>query len=300
MINFLRYKNFYYIFSGILITLSVLGLVFWRLNFGIDFRGGSLLELKFEKELSLENIQDALKTLNLGNITLQKTSGDIILRFREVDEETHQKILTELKKTANVEEKSFETVGSAIGRELKTKAFYATVFAVIGILLYISFAFRKVSHPVSSWKYAMAAILALFHDVIITLGVFSFLGKSQGVEIDLSFIAAILTVLGYSVNDTIVVFDRIRENLFQKIGKSFEEAVNLSLNQTLARSVFTSCTVIIALLAIYFFGGLSTRYFALALLVGITVGTYSSIFIASPLLVSWSRRKVEQEKKMKK
>ena len=282
--------------------LSILGLIFWRLNFGIDFKGGSLVELNFgESNVSLSDVQSVLKDFNLGEITMQKSGSDtFVFRLSEINEDTHQKIIEALRaRFNNVEEKSFQTIGPAIGGELKNRAIYATFFALLGILIYISFAFRKVSYPVASFKYALAAVFALFHDVLITLGVFAVLGKFYGVEVGLPFVAAILTVLGYSVNDTIVVFDRIRENLFsvkggsggKKVGSEFENIINISLNQTLRRSVFTSLTVLLALLILFLFGGFAIRYFVLALLIGIGVGTYSSIFIASTLLVVWESRK---------
>jgi len=170
----------------------------------------------------------------------------------------------------------------------------------VGISLYVAWAFRKVTRPVSSWKYGVVSVVTLFHDVIVPIGLFAYLGHYLGVQIDLTFIVAVLTILGYSINDTIVVFDRTRENLLRYNIKEFEETVNRSLNQTIIRSINTSLTVVIVLVSLYFFGGETLRYFALALLVGVVVGTYSSIFIASPLLVEWHNRSVNKIKKRKK
>ena len=194
--------------------------------------------------------------------------------------------------SAGLEELRFDSVGPTIGRELKSRSLTAIVIVLLAIVLYIAWAFRKVSKPVASWKYGMAANIALFHDVLITLGVFSVLGHFYGVEINSSFVAAILTVLGYSVNDTIVVFDRIRENL-PKSDKDFEGTVNDSVNQTITRSINTSLTTLLVLLAILFFGGATIRSFVLALSIGVFIGTYSSIFLASPVLVVWEKMKKE-------
>ncbi len=217
----------------------------------------------------------------------------MILRFQETAEEVHQNILTKLNQLAgenNLEELRFDSVGPSIGQELKRKSLYAIFFVLLAMLIYITYAFRKVSKPISSWKYGTAAIIAMFHDALITIGVFSILGHFYNIEINTPFVAAILTVLGYSVHDTIVVFDRIRENL-PRSSEDFEGTVNISLNQTLGRSLSTSFTVLLVLAAIIFFGGSSIRTFALALAIGIFIGTYSSIFVASPLLVVWEKMK---------
>jgi preprotein translocase subunit SecF len=296
-----KYRKVFFIFSSILIIGSLFSLFLWKLNFGIDFSGGTLLEVNFVGGVlpSNDQIKNALSEAGVKDVVVQPTSENgVILRFETIDDVAHQKIVSALSALAQgdqkLEEKSFESIGPAIGQELKKRAVYATLATLIGILFFISFAFRKVSKPVSSFEYAMAAILALFHDTIITLGIFSFLGKFAGYTVDLPFVAAILTVLGYSVNDTIVVFDRIRENLIKHIGNNFEDTVGISIKQTFVRSLATSATVFIALLTIYFFGGESTKNFSLALIVGIFFGTYSSIFIASTLLVSWYKNKLKK------
>ena len=190
-----------------------------------------------------------------------------------------------------IEEKRFESIGPVIGEEMKQRAYSAVAMVLLLIILYIAFAFRKVSRPVASWKYGVAAILALFHDVFIPTGIFAILGHYFGVEIDLLFVTGLLTILGFSVHDTIVVFDRIRENLRKGVAKNFENTVNISINQTIVRSINTSLTVFLTLLAIYIFGGASTKYFSLLLMMGIFFGTYSSIFVASALLVDWEKWK---------
>jgi len=287
-------RKIYLTISGLLVAASIVALSVWGLNFGIDFTGGSLLEVEYQNyQPTITEIQDSLKDLGLNSLVIQPTESSVILRFQNNSEDTHQAVLGQLQDLAegregvSFKELQFDSVGPSIGQELKSKSFNATVIVFILIILYISFSFRKVSRPVASWKYGVAAVIALVHDVIFTLGVFSILGHFWGIEINTPFIAAILTVLGYSVNDTIIVFDRIRENL-PKSGDDFENTINRSVNQTLVRSINTSFSAILALLAIIFLGGETIRDFALALAIGIFIGTYSSIFIASPVLVVWN------------
>lgn len=282
-------------FSAIFMVVSVALLVMWGLRLGIDFTGGSLLEVEYGTERpSIAAVQEALAPLAIGTVNIQPV-GDAghLLRFKDITEEQHRAMLEVLEAAAPgdgeaVEELRFETVGPSIGEELKDKSFQAAVVVLIIIVAYIAWAFRRVSRPVASWKYGVVAIIALFHDVLITLAVFAALGKFLNVEIDTAFVAAILTVLGYSVNDTIVVFDRIRENL-PKSNEDFAGTVNTALNQTLVRSFNTSFTTLLVLIAIFFFGGESIKYFVLALIIGIGSGTYSSIFLASPLVVEWEK-----------
>lgn len=294
--------------SAALMIASIALLATWGLRLGIDFTGGSLLEVRYLGERpALVEVQESVDGVNVGSVNIQPVGEDAyLLRFADVTEDQHRAMLQALDDAAAVEGEEpgvegyayieqlrFETVGPSIGEELKTKSMQAAIVVLIIIVAYIAWAFRHVSKPVASWKYGMAAIVALFHDVLITLGIFAILGRFLGVEIDTAFVAAILTVLGYSVNDTIVVFDRIRENL-PRSSQNFANTVNTSLNQTLVRSFNTSFTTLLVLLAIFFFGGESIKYFVLALVIGIASGTYSSIFLASPLLVQWekwSRRK---------
>ena len=287
--NFTKYSIVYYVISGILIAASVVSLFLYGIKFGIEFNGGSNMEIDFQGQRpSNEQISQSLSQFNLGEIIIQPTSNNgAVLRFKGVDEATHQQILSELNKLSEVQEKSFQFVGPSIGQELRNKTELAIVIALLAITLYIAFAFRKVSRPVSSWKYGIASLIALFHDILIPLGVFSILGHLYNVEITIPIIAALLTILGFSVHDTIVIFDRIRENILRRGMGQFEETVNWSLNQTIGRSISTVLTVEFVMLSLYFFGGETLKYFALSLIIGITSGAYSSIFIASPLLVSW-------------
>ncbi len=292
-------RKIWYIVSGLLATLSVVAVSLWGLKLGIDFTGGTLMEVSFlENRPSIESIQNELSGLDLGDITVQPAgSNDIILRLRNVTETEHQEVLAALKKSSNSTEESidkvlqenrFETVGPSIGQELGKKAVGALVLSIIFIIFYIAYAFRKVSQPVASWKFGVTAIIALVHDVLIITGVFAALGYFFNVEIGAMFVTALLTILGFSVHDTIVVFDRTRENLFNTRNRErFETVVNDSVNQTIWRSINTSFSTLIVLGAIYFYGGESIKYFTLALILGIIIGTYSSIFLASPVIVDW-------------
>ena len=276
--------------SGVMVAVGLVALGVWQLKLGIDFTGGSLLEVAYSSQApSLQNLTATFSSLDIHDPEI-KPSGErgIIVRFKTIDEPTHQKLIAELKKTDSaLVERSFDSIGPVIGAELKQKSIFAIVLALLMILLYIAFVFRKVSHPIASWKYGTSAILAVFHDLVFLLGIFALLVTFGGVEINSSFIPAFLTVLCFSVHDTIVVFDRIRENL-TKFRGSFDEIVNKSLNETIVRSINTSFTVLLVLLAIFLFGGETIKTFALALFLGIAVGTYSSIFVASPLLVVWN------------
>ncbi|MCX6760169.1 MAG: protein translocase subunit SecF [Candidatus Nealsonbacteria bacterium] len=295
---FIKYSKIYYIFSGILIIASLLALFVYGIKFGIEFTGGSIIEVSFEKNPPAnEQISKALSDLNLGEVIIQPTGRTgVILRLKEIDEATHQKIVLKLNELSKMEEKRFDLIGPSIGDELKKKTNTAVVLTLLAITLYIAFAFRGISKPVSSWKYGIASLIALIHDIIIPLGVFAILGKIYNIEITVPIVAALLTILGFSVHDTIVIFDRIRENILRRGGYSFEETVDWSLNQTFGRSISTVLTVLFVLLAIFFFGGETLKYFALALIIGITSGAYSSIFIASPILVTWHKHDHKNKK----
>jgi len=324
MYKIIQKRKIWISLSTIFVVASIIMVSAWGLKLGIDFTGGSLLEAKFSgQQPQIADVSDSLKSLNLNSLSIQQSGDTYMIRFQENTEDVHQQVLTALKTLAvsknpitvkaaaatttiatstaalapvsNFEELSFSSVGPSIGRELERKAITATILVLLAISLYIAYAFRKVSKPIESWKYGAVTLVALFHDVIITVGFFAILGKFWGVEANTSFVAAVLTVLGFSVHDTIVVFDRIRENL-PKSTVDFENTVNHSVNQTLSRSINTSLTVLIVLACIVILGGASIKYFALALLVGIFFGTYSSIFLASPLLVVWEhwrRRKLK-------
>lgn len=289
MINVVGKRKIFYAFSVVLIGAGIFSVIFWGLHFGIDFRGGSLIEVQFSQPVpDAAAIKASLAGLNLGDAAVQPTGNSgFMIRLKDLDENAHQSVLASLKMLGALEEKKFDSVGPVVGEELKSRAYMAIVTVLFLIVIYIAFAFRKVSRPVASWKYGLAAIVALFHDIFIPTGIFSILGHYLGVEIDLLFVTGLLTILGFSVHDTIVVFDRIRENLRKGVGQNFEEAVNISINQTMTRSINTSLTVFLTLLAIFIFGGESVKYFSLLLMIGVFFGTYSSIFVASSLLVTW-------------
>lgn len=288
--NFLKYKKIYFIFSGILILASLACLITFGLKPGIDFTGGSILEIEYiEERPSNQEIKEALTNFDLGEISVQPTGEKgVILRMKDIPENTHQKILEKLKENNELEEERFESIGPVIGQELKEKTKIVIALSLLTIVLYIAWAFRKISRPLPSWQYGIASLIVLSYDVLIPIGLFSVLGKFYGVQITIPVITALLTVLGYSINNTVVVFDRIRENLL-KYGGAYDEIVNNSLNQTLTRSINTSLTTLFVLVAIFFLGGETLKYFALALILGIISGTYSSVFLASPVLVSWLR-----------
>ena len=298
------HRKIYFSVSIILVLASLVSLLLWGLNLGIDFSGGTLIEIEFLGERpDNQEIQEKLAGLELDQIVLQSTGQKgLILRLKDIDEETHQMILTKLKEldfqgessSQIITEKRFESVGPLIGQELKRKTSWAILLALVAIILYIAWAFRKISKPVASWQYGLVAIIALFHDILITLGFFSVLGHYWNIEIGLPLVAAFLTILGYSVNNSIVIFDRSRENLLRSHWTDFEEIINQSINQSMTRCFNTALTTLFVLLAIFFLGGQSIKYFALALIVGIIIGTYSSIFVTSSLIVVWQRRKLKQ------
>jgi preprotein translocase subunit SecF len=287
-LNFLKYKKIYFIFSTILILASFSFLIVFGLKPGIDFTGGSILEIEYTEERpSNQEIKETLSDFDLGEVLVQPTEErGIILKMKDISEDTHQEILEKLKENKELEERRFESIGPVIGQELKEKTKIVIILSLLAIVLYIAWAFRKISRPIPSWQYGIASLLALFHDVLIPISIFSVLGKFYGVQITIPVITALLTVLGYSINNTVVVFDRIRENLLKQAG-TYQEIVNNSLNQTLTRSINTSLTTLFVLVAIFFLGGVTLKYFALALILGIVAGTYSSIFLASPVLVAW-------------
>jgi len=289
--SFIKYSKFYYLFSAILITGSVVSLIVFGLEFGIEFTGGSTMELEFSNgRPSNEAISKTLADFNLGEIIIQPTgSSGVILQFGGIDEATHQKVLSALTGESTLQEKSFQYIGPSVGQDLKNKTQIAIALALFSITLYIAFAFRKVSRPVASWKYGITSLIALFHDILIPLGVFSLLGHFLNVQISVPIIAALLTILGFSVHDTIVIFDRIRENILKSGMDSFAKTVDASLHQTIGRSLSTVATVLLVMFSLFFFGGETLKYFSLALIIGVASGVYSSIFIAGPLLVTWSK-----------
>jgi preprotein translocase subunit SecF len=291
MMQIIQKRKYFYWFSGILTIASVALIVLWGFKLGIDFKGGTLLEARFAVDPvpPVSAIEEKLSSLNLKSLTVQPTDNrGVLLRYLASDETANEQVLNSLRSLdPNITQLRTDFIGASVSSQIKKQAFSGTALAIIGIALYIAWAFRRVSGIVTSWEYGAGAVIALAHDILIVTGLFVILGKYYGVEIGVPFIAALLTILGYSVNDTIVVYDRVRENLLRSRQKEdFEIIVNRSINETLVRSINTSLTVFITLLAIVIFGGESIRYFGVALLAGVVFGTYSSIYIASALLVT--------------
>ncbi len=296
--NVIKLKWWFLGFSALLTVASIYGLVAFGLQKGIDFTGGTLWQIQITPTASSTIATADLRTFiqsDLGEkdaiVTEQEGTDAFLIKTKEMTELVHQDYSKKISaKFGQLQDLSFESIGAVIGSELTTKALWALLINLVAISLYVAYAFRKVSHPVSSWKYAFITLLTLFHDALIPIGLFTFLGKFGGVEIDTNFIVAVLVVIGFSVHDTIVVFDRIRENL--RVGRSNEDfgaLVNRSINETFARSLNTSLTLIIVLVVLFLLGAGTLKYFVLAMLVGTITGTYSSIFVASPLLVVWQR-----------
>ena len=284
-------KYFYFIFSLIVITPGLISLILWGLPLSIDFTGGSRLTFSFQKEVkpeTLNTIKTVFKEENVEIATIQKSNKQVFIRTNVINQKKDTKIIETLqKKIDSFRQEEFETVGPIIGGETTSNAVKADILACFLIVLYVAFAFRKVPKPASSIRFGICAIVALIHDILVVVGIFSILGHFFKIEIDSLFVTALLTVLGFSVHDTIVVFDRIRENLRRMAGSPFDTIVNDSILQTLGRSLNTSLTVLLVLFALLLFGGESTKWFIIALLIGVASGTYSSIFNAAPLLVLW-------------
>ncbi len=293
MFNTLRYYKFWFTISAFILLFGIISLSVYGLRLGIDFKGGTQIELKFDKPFDINKAKDVIAKENIGNFQIQSADNNqLIIKTANIDHDKQTKLLSDLTTSIGPNtQTSLTSIGPVIGNQLRKDAVYELVLVSLGIVLYIGYAFRKVSKPVTAWRFGWAAIIALFHDLLFVLGIFSLLGHFKGVEVDSLFVTAMLTVLGFSVHDTIVVFDRIRENLRVYAGESMEFVINHSIAQTIVRSLNTSLTVLFVLLALLLFGGETIRYFVLALFLGIIVGTYSSIFIASPVLMLWQKWK---------
>jgi len=284
-LNIIGTRKWWFALSALVLLPGLISMFLQGFNLGIDFTGGTLMDLQFSRPVTVSEVRQGLTPHGLEHSTIQTAADEssqgpqraVLIRTKVLSEEERRVVLNDLAQSvAPFEILRVEKVGATMGNELIMNALIALLITAIGIIAYVSWRFE--------YKFAVAAVVALFHDVILVMGIFSLLQK----EIDSSFVAAILTILGYSINDTIVIFDRIRENLktFKK-GQSFEEMVNNSISQTLARSIYTVLTVVMATAALYVFGGETTKNFALALLIGFVSGAYSSIFNASPIWVAW-------------
>lgn len=293
-----RRKRLWLGISLLLLVLGVAALFTWRLPFGIDFRGGAAFEWKFNQEVTEGELREKLTGLEqIGNPQVSSTGENtFLIKTLPIEQGDYQAVTQSLEaELGEITEVQFQNVGPSVSRDLTQKAVIAVVLASVLIILYLAYSFRGVTYPVSSWRFGLIAVVALLHDLIISVGTFAILAHFFNFEVDASFITALLTIMGFSVHDTIVVFDRIRENLTTPgASKGFETIADESLTQTLNRSLSTSLTVIFTLTALTILGGESIRAFVVMLLVGITVGTYSSIFTATPLLAVWQQRVISR------
>jgi preprotein translocase subunit SecF len=308
-------RKIFYTISIVLVCVSLASLIFLGLKPGIDFTGGTLIEIQYPNGRPDQSILSSeINTVDPTASVRPSGQDEYIVRMKPIDQSEKAVVLKALglqdiaSSTTNSSNtnatstisgvlKSFDSIGPILGAEALRKAYVSIILVILGIVIFITFAFRKVSAPVSSWKYGLIAVVALVHDVIIPTGVFSVLGYWAGYEVDTLFVTALLVVLGFSVHDTIVVFDRVRENLrLASSKKPFEEIVGESVSQTFTRSINTSMTTLIALVVLYFVGGSTTEHFSLALIIGIAAGTYSSIFIGSPLLVTIQKLGMNKKK----
>lgn len=312
-----KFRKTFYIITVILTAFSIYAIAQWGLNFGIDFKGGSIAEIEYKNRPAKSEVENSLKALNFGEYSVRPSGENaFIIRTRDLSNDERQRFIlatgvnatssatksttsatsgTLATTSAGASLKRFDSVGPVLGQELAQKSVTAIILVIIAIVLFITFAFRKVSEPVSSFKYGLVAVVALVHDVIVPTGIYAFLGRNGGFEVDALFVTAVLVILGFSVHDTIVVFDRTRENLRHAPNKKpFEEIVGESITQTFARSINTSLTTVLALIALYIFGPESTRNFSLVMMIGIIAGTYSSIFLGSPLLVTLQKMQAKR------
>jgi preprotein translocase subunit SecF len=307
-------RKIFYTFSVVLVIVSIASLFIWGLSFGIDFKGGSSVAFEYkDARPAIEVVKAQIDSLNFeptinGSYSLVP-SGDksYVLNLRTVTEEERANLISAISSstTNSVEIKKFNSVGPTLGKEAAIKSLVSIILVVLCIVIFLTFAFRKVSEPVASWKYGVISIVALSHDIIIPTGIFAILNHfSHGYEIDTLFVTAILVILGFSIHDTIVVFDRVRENLRNNSGiknpQTFEQIVGSSISQTFIRSINTSLTTLLAILVVFLVGPVATRNFTLTLLIGIFFGTYSSIFIGSNLLVTvegWQKKALAKLKK---
>jgi len=293
--NVIKYKWIFISIAAILTVASISAIAAFGFKQGIDFTGGSLWQIKIEGTTSAEvtGFFETSLSLPVSSISYDSASDIYSITLREMtDAERRVGLAVIKKKFLSSEEQDFWSISPSVSDEIRQKSYFAIAFVLVGISLYIAFAFRKVSRPISSWKYGLVTLITLMHNVAIPAGMMAVLSRYYGVAIDTNFVVALLVVMGFSVHDTIVVFDRIRENIVRSrhdIG--FNEIINRSVRETMRRSINTSLTLILVLLALYFMGPVSLKYFILTMLVGTTVGIYSSIFVASPLLTLFDRRK---------
>jgi len=290
MINFTGKRYWYFLISAIIIIPGIISLAIFGLKPGVDFSSGSTMTLSFKTTVQESQLRQSLTDLGYKDAVIQHTGeGDYFVRLREISSQDEANLVSSLQTKLGVEvtATNFALVSPIIATATVRYAIIAVIVAAVGILIYITWAFRRMPNP---FRWGTCAVIAMVHDILLVLGVFSILGWAAGVQVDALFVTAMLTVAGYSVHDTIVVFDRIRENMSKGISNDFETVVNQSIYETFIRSLSTSLTVLYVLAALFVLGGATIHYFVLALLIGVTTGTYSSICNASPLLIVWEKR----------
>ena len=291
-IQFSKFRKLYYIITLIIIAGSIYSLAAFNLNLGIDFTGGSVLEASFKGERpAVSEIRGSLNSLSFGELNIQPVGEKgILLKIKETEnaETLRNDVLSKLNEVGEIDNESFEfrSIGPVIGNELKEKTKSVVLLSLLAILIYIAWSFRKLTHPLASWQYGLAAIIPLIFNTLIILGSFALLGKLYGVQLTIPVITAILAVLGYSINDTVVVFDRIREKVLKEKG-DYVDLIDHSAYETIGRSVGTSVTTLIVVVSIFFLGGVTLKYFALTLIIGIVFGTIFSLFLAPNILITW-------------
>lgn len=288
-------KNSYIwlIISGVLMLASIFFIAFWGLRVGIDYRGGTVIEFTSDNANHLNLAKEALADAGYSNYTIQDAGNKIVtIKMPLISNEAHVSLVQTVKtKLPDYSEVSYDSVGAIISRDLIVKSIWAVVLSSLGIIFYIAFAFRKIPRPLSSWKFGASAVIALIHDLLITTGAVAVIGHFlPWMEVDALFLTALLTIMGFSVHDTIVVYDRLRENFIKNPHRPISEIAEESVNQTLVRSINTSLTVIIVLLSLFLLGGGSVRHFVLTLIIGVFFGTYSSIFVATAITVAWHKK----------
>jgi preprotein translocase subunit SecF len=295
--NPIKYRKWWYIISLIIIIPGTISLILFGLKLSVDFTGGTLVEIEGTKDQTV--VMAVAKADNFQNTNITITNRGLLLRAKAVKESDQKKFNADLtKRIPSAKEVRIETVGPSISRDITIGAITSIILASILIVIYMAYVFRKVPKPANSWTFGLTAVIGLLHDALALLGIFSILGHYFGIEVDPLFITAMLTVIGFSVHDTVVIYDRIRENLVKGTSESFEEVVNRSFVEMLDRDLSTSFLVWIIVFVLYLFGGETIKYFLLALLVGIVLGTYSSICNSASLLVSWNDYK--EKRKLKK
>lgn len=293
MYKIIKKTPYWFAFSGILMVLSIIVIATFGLRLSIDYKGGSIVEFKSANADRMKIAEEVVKSKSFSSYQIQEASDNqVVLRLPDLTSDQHIDLTNSLKsKMADYTETSYNSVGPTISKDLTWKSLEAVILASLGIIFYVAWAFRKVPRPLSSWKFGASAVIAIIHDLLITTGIIAFISHfAPWMEIDALFITALLTIMGFSVHDTIVVYDRLRENFIKNPHQSIELTAEESINQTLARSINTSLTVIIVLLAMFLLGGVSVRHFILTLMVGVFFGTYSSIFVATAIVVVWHKK----------